>query len=166
MELLFIHSLLAHNYNELAGKLLLELILWFMVIGAVIADLIAGVYKAKQRKELRSSYGFKRTVTKFVTYFSALLLALFIDCVVEYVIVSFNSFIPDIPYATILISLYIIVFVEGRSILEKADKKQRKQLSEDVLNTLEFIDRLKDKEVLEYLQELAKDKKGDKKVEN
>lgn len=138
------------------NKLVIEVIFWGLVFIAMTADLIVGVHKARLRKEARRSYGFKRTVSKFVTYFSALMLAFLIDCVVEYVIISFNSFIPCIPYATILISLYIIVFVEGRSILEKADDKQRRQLSEDVLKTLEIIDKIKDKEVLEYLQKMAK----------
>lgn len=161
MHLLFIHSLLEGNYGTFANKMLVEVIFWLLVILAVTADLVSGVYKARQRGEARMSFGFKRTVNKFVMYFSALMLALLVDCALEYVIISFNSFIPCIPYATILISLYIIIFVEGRSILEKAGTKQRKQLSEDVIKTLQMLEKIKDKEVLEYLSNLAKKKQDE-----
>ncbi len=161
MNLLFIHSLLNGDYHTFAYKMLVEVIFWGLVFLAVIADLISGVRKAKQRNEARMSYGFKRTVDKFVMYFSALMLAFIIDCTLEYLIVSFNSFIPAIPYATILISLYICVFVEGRSILEKASSKQKKQLSEDILKTLDLLDKIKDKEVLGYLSKLAKGGKNE-----
>ncbi len=153
---LFIHSLLEGDYDTFSSKMLVEVIFWGLVILAVIADLISGVYKARQRNEARMSYGFKRTVSKFVMYVSALMLALLIDCALEYVIVSFNSFIPAIPYATIMISLYIIIFVEGRSILEKAGDKQKKQLSEDVLKTLQMLDKIKEREVFEYISNLVK----------
>ena len=160
MNLLFIHSLLDGDYHTFAAKMLVEVIFWLLVILAVIADLISGVHKARLRNEARMSYGFKRTVSKFIMYFSALMLALLIDCALEYVIISFNTFIPSIPYATIMISLYIIIFVEGRSILEKAGDKQKKQLSEDVLKTLQMLDKIKEKEVFEYLGNLVKENKN------
>lgn len=161
MKALFIHSILEHDYTKLMNELLIVVMFWAIVFFAMVADLIAGINKARLRKELRTSYGFKRTVNKFIMYFSALMLSFLIDCAVEYVIVSFNSFIPRIPYATVVISLYIIIFVEGRSILEKAGDKQRKQISEDILKTLDFIDKIKDREVLEYLQKMAKENKSE-----
>lgn len=158
MNLLFIHSLLAGNYGTFANKMLIEVIFWLLVILSMIVDLIAGVQKARQRGEARMSFGFKRTVSKFIMYISALMLALLIDCALEYVIISFSNFIPAIPYATIVVSLYIMVFVEGRSVFEKAEKKQKKQLSEDVIKTLQILEKIKDKEIIEYLQKLSKNK--------
>ena len=42
----------------------------FMVVGA---DLWSGVRKAKRRGEVRSSYGFKRTVDKLARYYNLLI---------------------------------------------------------------------------------------------
>lgn len=160
--LLFINSLLSGDYHALKLKLGLVGIFWALVIFAMIIDLISGVHKAKQRGEFRSSAGFKRTVSKFIMYISALGFAFLSDCLFVFVIESFNSFMPVIPYMTIIVSLYIIIFVEGRSVLEKASEKDRKQISEDALTILDLISKIKDKEVLERLKEIVKDENKQK----
>lgn len=158
MKLLFIQAFLDKNYDSLSNKLIVIAICWILVIFAMTIDLISGCHKAKQRGEYRSSAGFKRTVSKFIMYISALALAFMADCLFDFVITSFNSFIPAIPYLTIVVSLYIIIAVEGRSVLEKASDKERKQLSKDALMAFELISKIKDQQVIEKLIEIAKEK--------
>lgn len=50
----------------------------FMVVGA---DLWSGVRKAKRRGEVRSSYGFKRTVDKLARYYNLLIALTVVDCI-------------------------------------------------------------------------------------
>lgn len=163
MKLLFIQSLVSGDIRNFRILMLVVVIFWVAVVLAIVIDLACGVYKAKQNNELISSDGYKRTVSKFVLYFSALGIALLADWGICYVITSFHSFIPNIPYLTIIFSLYIIVAVEFRSVLEKADAKKRKQLSSDVKNIIELLSKIKDKEVLDYIKKLVeKEKKNEK----
>ena len=46
-----------------------------LVLMAMLIDLGAGLYKAKQRGEVRSSWWLKRSLTKFITYEGGLLIA-------------------------------------------------------------------------------------------
>ena len=50
-----------------------------LVLFAMIIDLISGLSKARQRGELRSSWGLKRTLTKFITYEGGMLIAAGVD---------------------------------------------------------------------------------------
>ncbi|GHT33542.1 hypothetical protein FACS189434_07910 [Bacteroidia bacterium] len=153
-----IQSILDHNFTELKQKLIFIGLCWIFVVISIFIDLLCGCYKANQRGEFRTSEGFKRTVSKFILYFSALALAFLADCVFDYTIISFNRFIPAIPYLTILLTIFVIVFVEGRSIFEKASDKEKKQLSKDAIRALEVITKIKDSDVLDKLIEIAKSK--------
>jgi len=155
MNLLFIQSILSGDFPTLKVKMLVVCIAWIAVLAAIVIDLFSGVKKAKLRGEYTSSEGLKRTVSKFVLYYSALGIALLADWLFCYMITSFNSFIPAIPYLTIICALYLIIAVEGRSVLENADKKQKKQLSTDLQKLIELAIKVKDKEVLEYLKKIA-----------
>ena len=52
------------------SSILLKMVITVMllVLMAMIIDLGSGLYKAKQRGELRSSEALKRTLTKFISY--------------------------------------------------------------------------------------------------
>lgn len=138
--ILYIHDILAGNIDGLASKMLVNVLLWVIVLVSIIADLFAGVHKAKQNGEFIMSDGFKRTVSKFVLYFSALMITLGIDFMTSFVINSFGAPIPAIPYATIIASSYITLFIEGRSILEKAGQKRKRQINKDLSKLLDVID--------------------------
>lgn len=142
------------NMQIFKTLMLVVCICWIAVLIAMSIDLISGIHKAKIRGEFRSSDGFKRTVGKFVLYFSALGIAFCADWLVCFVITSYNTFIPNIPYITIVASLYII-FIEGRSVLEKAGDKAKKQMTKDVSDAISILSKIKDKQILEYLKELT-----------
>lgn len=40
----------------------------FIVLCAMVIDLVSGLIKAKQRGEIRSSWGLKRSLNKFIMY--------------------------------------------------------------------------------------------------
>ena len=75
----------------------------FMVVGA---DLWSGVRKAKRRGEVRSSYGFKRTVDKLARYYNLLIALTVVDCMqmggVWYLDGYYGYHIPIFPVITLI----------------------------------------------------------------
>ncbi len=59
---------------EIPPMLTVIVIACVLVLGAMCIDLVSGLYKAKQRGEIRSSWGLKRTLTKFITYEGSMLM--------------------------------------------------------------------------------------------
>lgn len=120
------------NLTALKEMTVLVVIACIIVFVAMMIDLAAGLYKAKQRGEIRSSWGLKRTLTKFITYEGGMLIAAGVDMLI-YVSRLFELFhltpIIGIPVVTCLIGIFLLV-VEFLSIREKSDKKTKKDFSE------------------------------------
>jgi len=154
--LLFIRAYLEGDFDLLELKLKAVLIIWSIVLLAIIIDLISGLKKAKQRGELRTSYGLQRTVRKIVTYFGALTFALMIDIIASY----FVSF----PVFTSIMAIFLIV-IEGTSVYEKADEKQRKKMADEATTLITLLEHKDD--ILNGIAEVLKTKlKQDKENEN
>lgn len=105
---------------------------WFLLIfGAVtlamVFDLIAGIIKAKQRKEARTSTGLKRTASKCGRYYLPLLCACCFDIIV--------SPISVYPIFTALAGLFFVV-TEIISIFEKTYTKKQLRESEKTMNVI------------------------------
>ena len=103
-----------------------------IVFFAMMIDLASGLYKAKQRGEIKSSWGMKRTLSKFIMYEGGMLIACGVDMLI-YFSKLFELFhltiIVGIPVVTCLIGIFLLV-VEFMSIREKSDKKTKKDFSE------------------------------------
>ena len=107
-------------------------IVMLLVLLAMIIDLGAGLYKAKQRGELRTSEALRRTLSKFISYEGGLAIAVMVD-----VLISFAKFfelfgltmISAVPVVTILVGIFLLI-VEFLSVREKADEKTKKQQKE------------------------------------
>lgn len=103
-----------------------------IVLLAMMVDLVSGLHKAKMRGEFRSSWGMKRTLTKFITYEGGVIVAAGVDMLL-YFSRLFELFrldvITGVPVITCLVGIYLLV-VEIMSIREKADKKTKKDFSE------------------------------------
>jgi len=151
--ILFIDSLLKGDYATLKIKLAIVGIMWLFVLAAIIVDLRSGYSKAKQRGEARNSYGLKRTVSKFTLYYSCLLLAFMIDAIIMYVLTAFSTPIPAIPYITVIGSAYLI-YVEARSVMEKAEEKEKVRLTKNLSELLTFLENKDD--VIKGLSETIK----------
>lgn len=102
-----------------------------LVLMAMLIDLGAGLYKAKQRGEVRSSWGLKRSLTKFITYEGGLLIAAGVDIMMH--LCKFMSVIGvdalvGVPVITCLVAIFLMI-VEFFSVREKADEKTRTEFA-------------------------------------
>lgn len=120
---LFIQSLLTENYESLRFYLGIVIITWLFVAIAIIIDLISGVRKAKERGELRTSYGFKQTVNKVVLYYAFMLFAFMFD--------GIGMFFYPLPIVTFIASSFLI-FIECKSVFEKAQDKDKRKFNKSL----------------------------------
>lgn len=122
--------------------LILILVQYVLVLFAVIADLIAGVRKAKKRGEARRSAAFRRTVDKIARYYNALFALTVIDLMqigaVFYLRIA-EGFVslPLFPIFTLIGSIGIAL-IEVKSIFEKGEEKERN----DTLNAFSTLSKL------------------------
>ena len=102
------------------------------VILAMMIDLVSGIYKAKQRGEVRTSYGLSRTVNKFIIYCGSAMIAAMIDLMIHYshlmILMKFAPLV-GVPVVTCLLSVFLCI-IEIKSIREKADEKVNKDVNE------------------------------------
>lgn len=115
-----------------------------VVLLAMMLDLASGLYKAKLRGEIRSSWGLKRTLSKFIAYEGGMLIAAGVDLLMH-LSKLVDLFGLTLPVITCLVGVFLLV-VEFVSIREKADKKTKKELSDaaDLLSKLLNNDNFKD----------------------
>lgn len=127
----------------------IAVIVMLLVLAAMIIDLGAGLYKAKQRGELRTSEALRRTLAKFISYEGGLMIATMADLFVYfckfYTLIGVNVLV-GVPVVSLLVGLFLLI-VEFMSVREKADKKTKKQQEK----VAEFISKLITKEDLAEL---------------
>lgn len=95
------------NFLELIGpQLLIVACLYALILFVVFLDLLAGIRKAKQRGEYRSSYGLRKTVDKICRYYNMVLVITAIDIVQMLAVVELNPqtshTLPVLPFFTFL----------------------------------------------------------------
>lgn len=114
------------------GQLLAQVCLAaFIVFMAMAVDLASGLYKAKIRGEVHSSWGLKRSVQKFILYEGAVIIAggidvLFLTCRVMQLVGC--TVLEGIAIFTGFIAILLCI-IEIWSLREKADEKTRKDLN-------------------------------------
>lgn len=117
-----------------------------IVLVSMGVDFASGFYKAKLRNETRNSYGLKRTVSKFILYIGSICIACGIDSIFFacgfWGIVHVTA-LMRVPVVSTIISVFICI-VEMRSVWEKAEAKQRK----DMADTAQLISDIIDKETI------------------
>lgn len=110
-----------------------------IVFVAMMIDLASGLYKAKQRHEIRSSWGLKRTLSKFIMYEGGMLIAFGVDMLI-YFSRLFELFhltpIVGIPVMTCLVGIFLLI-VEFMSISDKKTKKDFSEAGEIITKLLE-----------------------------
>lgn len=127
-------------FNGAANMLTIVVVACVVVLFAMMLDLASGLYKAKLRGEIRSSWGLKRTLSKFIAYEGGMLIAAGVDLLMHLsrLVDLFGlDAIYGVPVVTCLVGVFLLV-VEFISIREKADKKTKKELSDaaDLLSKL------------------------------
>ena len=130
-------------------------------------DLWAGIRKAKQRSEKISSDGWKRTVNKVAGYYNALLALVVVDCMqmagVWYLDNYYDYHIPIFPFITLL-GAFGVAAIEVKSIYEKADEKERKEMKQVAALATEIAKHKADpaeiaQAVVEYMNKSKEEKK-------
>ena len=120
------------------------------VMLAMLIDLISGLYKAKLRGELRTSYGLSRSVGKFILYGGSVMIALMVDIMVHYsrlfVLMKLQP-IVGVPVITCLVSVFLCV-IEFISIREKAEDKVRKRMDKTLGAIIELVGRERLRDIL------------------
>lgn len=145
---LFIKSVMDRDWDRLEMLAYILLIFYACVLLAVLIDLYFGVRRAKKLDVARTSYGFRRTITKATTYFGLMMLLSIADVVA--------SIVLSLPFFT-AVGAIGIVMVEALSVFEKA-KDENKRI-EEVPKVL--IELLKNKdnimEIIEFLNSKTKE---------
>lgn len=102
-----------------------------IVFVAMAIDLVSGLNKAKQRGEVRSSYGLSRSLSKFIMYEGGMLIASGVDLLMHFskllIILHFNA-LYGIPVITCMVGIFLLI-IEGLSVKEKADDKTKTEIS-------------------------------------
>lgn len=106
------------------------LLFYIVALGLIFADLWAGVRKAKQRGEFRTSEGFKKTVGKINKYFAMHFAMTLVDAVqISLLYMLYREYSYDIPMLPVftLVGVLYEAYVEITSIMEPANIKEKKQ---------------------------------------
>lgn len=100
-----------------------------IVLMAMVIDLLSGINKARQNGKMRTSWGLKRTVSKFIMYEGSLLIAAGVDILMHashlYDLLHLDA-IRGVPFVTCLVGAFLCV-VEFMSVHESADVKTKKE---------------------------------------
>lgn len=154
---------LKEDYSAITMKLIVVGILWCAVLLAMIIDFYFGIRKARQIGEVRSSEGYKRSVSKFNQYFGMLLYAFIFDAIVP-ISYFFEFPISAIPVVSLLATV-ALVFTEAKSVHEKADEKQRRKVNASLISVLELLEK-KDDVLKDLLSNYKKQEDENNSIDN
>jgi hypothetical protein len=135
--------MMSEIFGGMSSMLLVFCVEVIIVIFAMTVDLFSGIHKARIRGEARTSYGLKRTVSKFILYVGGLGIACGIDTIFH--IAQLWSLIglvllAKIPIVSTLVAIFSCV-VEFRSVWEKAGTKDKKRAAETLDLLLSMVDK-------------------------
>ena len=125
MNLPFIPSIMNKDWSQINVLLTVLAVLYACVFMSVIVDLFFSVKRAKRLKIVRTSYGYRRTITKLTSYFGLMIMLSIADIVA--------SVVFDMPYFTVIGAIGIIL-VEAKSVFEHL--RQETKNVEDVQKML------------------------------
>lgn len=129
-----------------------------LVIVAMGVDLVSGWRKAKLMGEAHTSYGFSRTLTKFLIYEGILLISVCIDLLLHFGLWQFIERNYVIPCVELMMAV-VLCGVELWSVYEKAEDKQRRRMAEIAKVGVQAVDKEAAKGLLiEVLREAMKEK--------
>ena len=111
-----IPSIINEDWSQFRAFLTVLVVLYTCVFISVLIDLYFGVKRANRLKMLRTSYGYRRTITKLTSYFGLLLMLSIADVAA--------SLIFKMPYFTVIGALGIVI-VEGKSVFENLKQEEK-----------------------------------------
>ena len=148
MKLLFIPSIMNKDWSHLNGLLAVLAVLYSCVFLSVLIDLFFGVKRAKQLKVVRTSFGYRRTITKLTSYFGLMIMLTIGDIVA--------SVVFEMPYFTVIGAIGIVL-IEAKSVFENL--RQENKNVDDIQKVLLKI--FENKEEIQALISFLNSKKKD-----
>jgi len=124
-KLLFIPAIMNDDWSRFNALLTVLAVLYACVFVSVLIDLYFGIKRAKRLKINRTSFGYRRTITKLTSYFGLMLMLTIADIAA--------SVVFKMPYFTVLGAIGIVI-VEAKSVFENI--KQEEQSVEEVQKSL------------------------------
>ena len=132
--------------------------IYLMVFIMILADLWSGVRKAKRLGVARTSYGYKRTVSKLAQYYNLLIALSVVDTMqmsaVWYLETYYQYTLWLFPFIT-LIGAIALCLIEVKSIYEKAEDKVRLDQAGQVVHKI-IVNRENIEEVANAIGEYLK----------
>jgi dolichol kinase len=130
MKLLFIPSIINEDWSHFNALLTVLAVLYACVFVSVLIDLFFGVKRAKRLKIARTSFGYRRTITKLTSYFGLMIMLTIADIAA--------SVVFKMPYFTVLAAIGILI-VEAKSVYEnlKQEEKGIEEVQKALLKLLE-----------------------------
>ena len=114
--LLFIPSIINEDWSHFNALLIVLVVLYACVFASVLIDLFFGVKRARWLKIARTSFGYRRTITKLTSYFGLLLMLSIADIAA--------SVIFKMPYFTVIGAIGIVI-VEAKSVFENIHREEK-----------------------------------------
>lgn len=150
-------------YKIIIAKLFMVCGAWLCVLIAMLIDLYFGVQKSKSIGEHTTSEGFRRSIQKFVFYYSMMLFALIFDTLFLPVSISLDiSFVLKVAPLFSILCAAGLVLTEAKSVREKADQKLRRKTDRSRQEVINGIFDLIDKKdsIIELINNVNKDEKN------
>jgi hypothetical protein len=104
------------DWSHLNALLTVLAVLYACVFVSVFIDLFFGVKRAKRLKIVRTSFGYRRTITKLTSYFGLMLMLSIADIAA--------SVVFKMPYFTVIGAIGIVI-VEAKSVFENIRKDEK-----------------------------------------
>lgn len=140
---------------QLKPMLLVEAFCALAVLMAVAIDLGSGLYKAKQRGEVRTSYAYSRTTMKLITNEGAVIIMAMMDVLLFYGHlwdVLHLGVLHSVPVFTVITSVWMC-FVQAVSVRENAESKGDKKAADQLIAIIRTMRR---KDVDDILRAMGK----------
>ena len=155
--LLFIPSLMAGNVSEFLTKIAIVVLMWLVVIGASMLDLVTGIAASRRCGNKRTtSWGLRKTLIKDLQYLAMLVMFLIIDILLS--ALSPHLALFSSPLLSIMGTISITI-VEAISVFENTRKGKDKE--EDKIDDIQqlvsgAVDTLGSEKTKQFLQALQK----------
>lgn len=145
--------------QDITPMLSVMVVAMIIVFIAMAVDLVSGINKARTNGKMRTSWGLKRTMSKFLMYEGGMLIAGGVDVLMHsshlYDLFCLHA-IKGVPVITCLVGAFLCV-VEFMSVREKADVKMKKEFE----TTAKLLDKVLSREDLHDLLKILAKKKDE-----
>lgn len=119
-------------FEDIERMLSVMVVAMVIVFVAMVVDLASGINKARLNGRIRTSWGLKRTMSKFIMYEGGMLIAGGVDVLMHsshlYDLLHIDA-LKGVPFITCLVGAFLCV-VEFMSVREKASVKMKKEFGE------------------------------------